>query len=161
MLPITNPARPTIATTPTERTPTTTVSAALARPTLRPTLVRCHSTFPVATRHGAVDPVPIARSTRKAIGTATLSKNGRPTATSRPVNASTSSGYIVPNKTVKPNSVIRRLFARMKPSRETKESRRGDEATTSDRMAKSAKDPIKMTPKNPSKRGPTLERAKA
>jgi len=161
MLPITKPARPTTTITPIDRTPAITESAATTKPTLRPILVRCHNTLPVATRHGAFAPVPIARSTSSAIGTAIRSKNGRPTATSRPVKASTRSGYIVPKSTVNPNSVISRLLTRMNPSRDTSESRRGEAATTSVRMAKRMNDPITTMPRNANSNGPTLERANA
>ena len=161
MVPMTKPARPITTTTGTDLTPTTTAKAAATRPALIPNRLRSHMMRDDATLHGATAPNPIDSSNSRANGMVTRLKNGWPTETSLPVNASTMRGKVVPNRTVNANRVIRKLFRRMNPSRDESESSRGDDATVPALSVNKASEPKTTTARNPRRAGPTADWLKA
>ena len=91
------------------------------------------------------------------MGRVTRSKKGRPTDTCLPEKASTSSGYIVPTRTVKAKTVSSRLLSRNTPSLLASDSSRGEDATRWTRIANRAREPTTTTPRNPRMVGPTAD----
>ena len=67
----------------------------------------------------------------------------------------------MPNRTVKANRVIRKLFSRMNPSRDASESSRGDDATAPALTVNKASEPNTTTARNPRRAGPTADWLKA
>ncbi len=116
-----------------------------------------HNKPGAAPRHGVTGPKPMTNRSRKLSGTARRLKNGSPTPTWVPVNASTNRGYVVPIKTTNPKTASKRLLIRNSPSLDTKFSMRGEEATRCALIVKRANDPTSTRTRKPSRAGPIAD----
>ncbi len=116
---------------------------------------RWRSSSPDALRHGRTGATPIRNSRASPIGIDNRSKYGAPDDGPATWNASTSSGKIVPSRTMKANTVKITLLARNAPSREMGESIEPGDRSRSPRHAINPSDTMTMTAKKASSHDPT------